>query len=72
MHCVLAGVGAETGAYNGFVKLKMQRIYFAEEVDFLQKSVIILLVLSTNTSMGNQHGVRFPAAWNAPASGTVG
>lgn len=41
MHCVLAGVGAETGAYNGFVKFKMYRIFFAEEVDFLQKRAII-------------------------------
>jgi len=41
MHCVLAGVGAETGAYNGFEKFKMYRIFFAEEVDFLQKRAII-------------------------------
>ena len=41
MHCVLAGVGAETGAYNGFVKFKMYRMFFAEEVDFLQKCVIM-------------------------------
>ena len=25
MHCVLAGVGAETGAHNGFVKFKIQQ-----------------------------------------------
>ena len=37
----LPGDGADNEAHKGFAKFKMQRIYFAEEVDFLQKRVII-------------------------------